>query len=162
MQEIITPLVALVPTERGLDLPGYRALPEDPPDWWKLQESKPSAEFDPDAAPSPQMNLLGGETEWVGALVQTDLFGSRLDRYGTGLSAQDVGDTLAELAASDGRLSLGEFAEILDLPQQRARRRITALKDILNVESYAAIRFNRAEERLELDEAMLKRQFGLK
>jgi hypothetical protein len=162
MQEIITPLVALVPSELELDLPDYRALPEDPPDWWKLQAPTPKTDFEPNADDSPQMNLLGGDTEWIRALLQTDHFDRRLDRYGTGLSAQQIGETLAELTASDGHLSLGEFADVVGLPRQRARRRVTALKDVLNVEGYTTVRFNRAEERLELDEGMLKRQFGLK
>lgn len=162
MQEIITPLVALVPSELELDLPGYRALPEDPPDWWKLQRPTPVTKFAPESDESPQMNLLGGDTEWIRALIETDQFDRRLDRYGTGLSAQQIGETLAELTASDGYLALGEFADVVGLPRQRARRRITALKEILNVEGYASIRFNRAEERLELDEGILKRQFGLK
>lgn len=166
MQEVLTPLIALVRGSREVDLDGFRALNPERPAWWELRQAPDLVEVGgEDVEPSSQLSLIDDgrdlDTRWIEELVATSRFEERMERYGRGVTVDFVAHMLGQLAANEGKLGLSELADLSDVPLRRLTHRIVVLRDVLNREGYQGVRYNRLEGLVELDRAMLERQFGL-
>ena len=174
MQEVLTPMIGLVREGLDVDLPGFRALNPQKPAWWSLDDPLNDADVaTPDSAGADassdgggQLSLMGQEqsgvdTTWIEKLLQTDVFERQLEHHGAGLEAEFVARVLAQVHANGDKLSIEQLADLVDFPVRRLERRMPIVADVVNREGYRALHHNRLEQLIELDRAMLQRQFGL-
>lgn len=184
-QEVVTPLVVLVPEARCEELEGWRPEVHDPPWWWDGRDPSevlPPVEPRPVAAPAvrkaPRKELTGPlfpmaspdagtETRtarpgWLEALFVSPVWSQQRQLAGrTPPADQDVAEVLIVLTLAGGKLSLEALRNRTRFTPMRLRGLLTAMERILNVDGYAVLEVDHGVGEVQLVKGLLFTQFGL-
>ncbi len=100
---------------------------------------------------------------WIEGLFASSVYQQQLERFSTiKLAADDTYKVLVTLAQGQGAAHLGQLSQVLRRADTRVSRYIIALSSVLNIEGYTILSFNRQEQLVKLDKALLIKQFNLK
>ncbi len=175
LQEIVTPLIALTRHDVDLSEQSFQQLVTSPPDWWRLKkEAAPLRIEAPAPRPEPtlasmkdQLSLLAAAPQkpacepWIEALLASQAYRAQVERMALPVGDDEVARVLSTLGRNGGRVHIGALARALGRTESRVKRLLSALRTLLNLDGYNILAFKRAEDSLELDMALLRRQFGL-
>jgi hypothetical protein len=185
-QEMICPLVIL--TDKTSTYSGLFPCEYPKPDWWR---SAPVASIvDPEpvspvVAPLPKrppslfdhvkeeepttkderpvtIPQIQRSATWVERLIASQAYQDQRDFVRRHAPDDDtVRRSLLALDASGGILTPAAFCRATDVPAGRLDGLMARIQRLLNVDGYEVVVFSRAENRIELNVARLKRQFDL-
>lgn len=187
-QEVTVPLGVLAPY--GLTIPGWQAALPAEPDWWELQHVAPEPVavdvkramprasrkedaaaamgqaqlFEPVAGPvaAPQLLQPAQRHDWVGALLVSPMYLSQRQLAArVALHDNKMRVLLQSLAERGGKLSRSALAQRLAEPEMRLNGMLSAARRVLNVDQAAVLTVDEAAGTIELNRALLIRQFGL-
>ena len=186
-QEMICPLVIL--TDKTSTYSGLFPCEYPKPDWWasapvashQVPEpvsvflvpgpKRPPSLFDqlkdeePKQKPQdtgPKPNKPDVASAWVEQLLGSQAYKDQKDfvrRHAP--DDETVRRCLASLDVSGGIMTPAAFCKATDLPAGRLDGLMSRIQRLLNVDGYEVLVFSRAENRIELNTAKLKRQFDL-
>ena len=175
LQEAVVPVGVFVGPGEALD--GWEPAPLAYPLWWTEEEQQPAhvrlpltelAEPVSSAAPQPDL-FTEAERERTGAAARWErFFASEVYTAQRALAAKGAPDDDAVCAALDalyeanGRLPVLTLAKMLGAAPSHARRAISGLQRLLNVDGYPVLRLSADAEHVELDATLLIERFGLK
>ena len=175
LQEAVVPVGVFVGPGEALD--GWEPAPLVYPPWWTEEEPQPAhvrlpvvelVEPVPSAAPQPDL-FTEAERDRTAAAARWDrLFTSEVFAAQNALAAKSAPDDDAVRAALDalyeanGRLPVLTLAKMLGAAPSHARRAISGLQRLLNVDGYPVLRLSADAEHVELDATLLIERFGLK
>ncbi len=183
LQEVTVPIGIMVPS--GLALPGWQPAPPARPEWWDMAMQStveiPHAMPVPEAAarrtprraqaPIAQGSLFDdneskasaqGPGDWVSALFKGAVYQSQRRLAARVAPNEDVLRVMLEsLAERGGKLSRTTLAQRLNLPEMRLGGLLSAARRILNVDQAAFLEVNDAAGMVELNQALLARQFDV-
>jgi hypothetical protein len=164
-QEVITPLVVLVPP--GREIPGWEPPREAEPDWWLLEgpgEEPPASPALRQGAQTPLFAEPEPATEppaWIDHVLESELYNAALGR------AQRVPDRglvvglLHELDLRNFVTTDAAVARALLVPQLRVAGVVASIQQLLNVEGYQVLTRDRESGEIRLDRDLLRSQFGI-
>lgn len=179
VQEVVVPLTAL--RHVGTSLPeGWHDLPPFQPPWWDL---KPLSGEEPVAVsrpvtppprvagrPSGELDLFGPagrvegghEKDWLGALLNTELYREQIRRAARIPRLQeDIPRLLRVLEARGGSVLRPVLAQELAMPLFRVDGLVQNAGRVLNLDGYEVIGYDRSSETITLNIELLKAQFGI-
>ncbi len=173
-QEVIVPLAVLA---REKNLPaGWVAVGHRLPEWWfdggpAAETRKPSR-----LTPVPVAKEVTGlplfepgtamptsaETDWIDALMKSELFKSQLSLAGrVAPSEAVVRKTLEAIEERGGSLLFVALASKTGIPEFRLPGMLSILRRILNVEGYPVLSMDDGSRTVRLNRELLKSQFDL-
>ena len=176
LQEVVVPVGVYVGPGEVLD--GWEPVPPSYPPWWSAEESEPTpfhlpapnpeqAETRASANPQPDLFAEAARARTAAAARWNPLFESGMYAAQRRLAGREAPDdamvriALDALFEAHGRLPLASFAKRLGVTAPRTHRVIAGLQRLLNVDGYPVLRLDEERERIELDGALLVRQFEL-
>jgi hypothetical protein len=134
--------------------------PKRPPslfDRIKDEEPQPKVEKKPVTPDAPK-----GSTGWIEKLLASQAYKYQKDFVKRHAPDDEiVRRSLSALDASGGIQTPAAFCKVTDLPAGRLDGLMSRMQRLLNVDGYEVLIFTRAENRIELNLAKLKRQFDL-
>lgn len=176
-QEMLCPLLIL--QDKSAKPKGLFETDYPEPEWWRPAPT-PSVESTPRVTPKAErktlLDLLPQEgaspaaeakaplpdAAWIDELLASSVYAAQkamIRRHPP--SDEEVRTCLAVLAARGGILTPAAFTREAKYPSARLDGHMAKLQRLLNVDGYEILIFRREENRVELDLAKLKRQFGL-
>lgn len=184
-QEITVPLSVIAPL--GLEMDGWVVAPPVQPDWWELSPLPKAATLQsPDAAagrpPRRRSKVPQGQSplfalgdppprpvpaptampDWIAALLNSPVYASQRQLAARVAPPDDKMRLLLEaLSERGGKLSRTALASRLSLPEIRMSGLLSAVRRVLNVDQTAVLVVEDATGMVELNEALLRQQFGL-
>lgn len=185
-QEMVCPLVIL--TDKASTYSGLFPCEYPKPDWWvaKLAPAKPQEATTPTLVPgvkrpptlfdkikdeeskAPEIkkplepDKIKTATAWIEKLLNSQPYRDQRDfvkRHAP--EDETVRQSLIALDSSGGILTPAAFCKATNVPAGRLDGLMSRMQRLLNVDGYEVLIFSRAENRIELNVAKLKRQFDL-
>ncbi len=183
LSEAVVPVSILVngavPKHLGLE-----EAPAPQPSWWeaavrttpeaaaptsvpaaptrKKAVAKPTVQadalFDMGSAPTSAAEVPAVRDR-VAEVLESDLFKEQYKLFRPKFSKPVIGRLLQQLVDGNGRLALGQVAEILDVKPARARAAVAVLVQVLNTDGVVVLSENGTEA--ELESALLFEQYGV-
>lgn len=186
-QEMICPLIILM--DKASTYSGLYTCEYPKPDWWiakptqmsqqdevviptlVLGAKRPPSLFDTlkDEEPKPKVEKESAKREqskaatgWVEVFLVSQAYKEQktfVKRHAP--DDNTIRRSLVALDSSGGILTPAAFCKMTDLPAGRLDGLMARMQRVLNVDGYEVLIFSRAENRIELNMAKLKRQFDL-
>lgn len=186
-QEVVTPLVVLVPEARLDGLVGWSAEVDARPWWWdggaertdapkpepvptaptpkRVKQPSPMPLFPDPVAQAPvefAAEATAGSVSWTGLLFSAPLWAEQKKLAGRKPPSEgEIEKVLVALVLAGGKLSLEALRNRTRLPVPRLRGLLTAMSRILNVDGYGVLELDFGDEEVELAQDLLFTQFGI-
>jgi hypothetical protein len=182
-QELTVPLSVFAPL--GTNLPEWSVAPPSQPEWWELPpllqgvkpplgvsspaksvrkkpvqvEAQPGL-FAADELPAPTVEA--GSQDWIGSLLASPIYASQRQLAARVALPDDKMRLLLDaLNERGGKLSRAALANRLSLAEVRMGGLLSAVRRMLNVDQSAVLTVDEASGSVELNIALLERQFKL-
>jgi PglZ domain-containing protein len=184
-QEVVTPLVVLVPEASSESIDGWKAEVHDLPWWWvgkepgqplprvepaprtptvprKAARKEPlTPTMFPPAAGAPVAASVG-RPAWMDRLFASSVWAEQRQLAGRTPPAEaDVAEVLIALSGAGGKLSLEALRNRTRFTALRLRGLLTAMGRMLNVDGYSVFEVDHSAGEAGLSERLLFTQFGL-
>jgi hypothetical protein len=181
-QEMLIPITVLAAGD--IRLTGWGETPDPTPEWWDpvpapvasaiVPPLKPPAPktpetlwdaTEPEPLPEPGATNIPPTTDppaWIAALVASPLFGEQKKMGGRAVPADEVfAKLLSSLEGAGGKLTASALARKLGMPPFRLRGLLAVVQRVLNIDGFAVLGRDEQSDTIELDRALLLRQFDL-
>jgi hypothetical protein len=172
-QEVVVPLAVLVAGDVKLE--GWADVPVERPPWW---DQPFQAEAGAGVTPRPRPARKRGETgtlferhdraaaperpAWVTALLGSATYRAQVAAAGRQAPGDDRTRAFLEaLASRGGKLTVAALARTLGVPALRLPGLIATMMRVLNLDGYPVLQTDDVAETVELNRALLERQFGM-
>lgn len=169
LAEVTIPLLAFLP--HGSPVPaGWRALPDQHPEWWSLEPCSPQTGSPQTGSPqtgSPRTGHSAARTSadpdatLVADLLATELFAAQHQMMPRRVPKARIQAVLLALLGAGGTLPLPVVAQSAGEHAVRGPGFVATLRRILNVDSHPVLSITDNGRSARLDVHLLKEQFGL-
>ena len=167
-QECLAPIAVIAPSLAELD--GWQVQTPVPPDWWfegteampaAVTPLAPSRKGKAPAQPSmPLFEEASRATDWVAAILASDVFGQQMELFGGRLKKEQAEQALRVLAERNGVHMKPAFAQRLGVTPIRVDGFLASLQRILNVDGYPVLTVD-SSQTVRLNLTLLREQFAL-
>ncbi|MGW4422179.1 BREX-2 system phosphatase PglZ [Streptosporangium sp. NPDC004631] len=159
LAEVTIPLLAFLP--HGSSVPaGWRALPDQRPEWWSLEPGSPRT-GPSQTGPLAARTSADPDATLVADLLATELFAAQHQMMPRRVPKARIQAVLLALLRAGGTLPLPVVAQSAGEHAVRGPGFVATLRRILNVDSHPVLSITDSGRSARLDVHLLKEQFGL-